>query len=130
MNPSASKPLPRWLGVLASAAIVFHLLAIVVLVLGASSGPWPTPFGSSLATGPAFALPAGEAVTKRYLEPIKMTHNYHFMRNRPGQPGVFFEVRLKDESGKLLNTVRIPDPRANFWVRHRQSILAQQPADD
>ncbi len=59
-----------------------------------------------------------------------MTHNYHFLRNRPGQAAVRFEVRLRDETGRLIETRRFPDPDANFWVRHRQTLLAQHLADD
>jgi hypothetical protein len=122
--------LPRWLSVTVSLVVAGHLSAILVLVLAAPSGPWPTAFGSSLAVGPTFALTAGNAATRYYLTPLKMTHNYHFMRNRPGLPGVFFEVRLKDAGGAVIRTVRCPDPNAPFWVRHRQSILAQGLADD
>jgi hypothetical protein len=125
-----SRPLPRWLAFLAASAIALHLSAMVLLVLSASSGPWPTPDGPSPAMGPPFALEAGNIVTNRYLAPLKLTHNYHFLRNRPGQPEVYFEAHLKDESGQVTQTLRFPDPKANFWVRHRQSILAQQLADD
>src|SRR5262245_19752086 len=118
-----SRPLPRWLKGLTSLAIAGHLLAILVLVLAAPSGPWPTPFGQSLAVGPTFALSSGETVTRCYLKPLKMTHNYHFMHNRPGMPGVYFEIRLMDAEGRFIRTVRCPDPEAPFWVRHRQSLL-------
>ncbi len=130
-SPSApSRPLPRWLACLFGTAIALHLLAIVLLVLSAPSGPWPTPDGPSPAIGPPFTLAAGTTVTNRYLAPLKLTHNYHFLGNRPGQPDVFFEARLKDDSGQVTQTLRFPDPRANPWVRHRQSLLAQQLADD
>jgi hypothetical protein len=59
-----------------------------------------------------------------------MTHNYHFASNRPGPPGVSFEVQLRDGAGRPLGTIRIPDQSANFWVRHRQGLLAQALADD
>src|SRR5262249_20156795 len=122
--------LPRWLSFLTSAAIVLHLSAIVLLALNAPSGPWPTPDGPSTARAPAFASAAGTAVTNHYLAPLKLTHNYHFQRNRPGQPEVFLEARLKDEEGWVIETVRIPDPQANPWVRHRQSVMVQHLADD
>jgi hypothetical protein len=124
------KRLPRWLKGVASLAVAGHLIAVLALVLAAPSGPWPTPFGQSLAVGPAFALPVGNAATRYYLKPLKLTHNYRFLRNRPGMPGVFFEVRLKNAEGELIRTVRCPDPEAPFWIRHRQSILAQALADD
>jgi hypothetical protein len=103
---------------------------VVVLVLAAPSGPWPTSFGSSMAAEPQFAQGISNATTRNYLMPLKMTHNYHFPSNRPAPPGVFFEVRLKDETGELLKTIRVPDENASFWVRHRQSLLAQALADD
>jgi hypothetical protein len=122
--------LPPWLIVLGSAAVAAHLAAVVVLVLAAPSGPWPSPFGGSMAEGPEFARGLSTWTTRYYLAPLKMTHNYHFLSNRPGPPGAAFEVRLKDEGGRHLGTVRIPDPGANFWVRHRQGLLAQALADD
>jgi hypothetical protein len=59
-----------------------------------------------------------------------MTNNYHFLGNRPAMPGVSFEVRLKDESGNDLRTLSFPEANSNFWVRHRQSVLARGLADD
>jgi hypothetical protein len=59
-----------------------------------------------------------------------MTNNYHFLSNRPALPGVSFEIRLKDKSGNQLATVEFPEDDSNFWVRHRQSLLARGLADD
>jgi len=83
-----------------------------------------------MAPPPAFALAIAKTTTQDYLRPLKMTHTYHFATNRPGVPGVFFEVNLKDDKGEVIKTVRIPDESANFWVRHRQMQLAQRLADD
>jgi hypothetical protein len=47
------------------------------------------------------------------------------MANRPSPPGVYFEAKLKDAQGRVFETLRFPDPKANFWVRHRQALLAQ-----
>lgn len=132
---STSRPdpvglLPPWLVRAAGVALAGHLLAVAALALAAPSGPWPTPFGRDTAAGPAFAEAVSEVTTGRYLAPLKLSHNYHFAGNRPGLPGVYFEVRLKDAAGKPLRPVRIPDPGANFWVRHRQALLAQALADD
>jgi hypothetical protein len=130
-SPAApARPLPRGLILLGSAALACHLCAVGLLVLAAPSGPWPTSFGTSMALEPQFALTLGNPVTRHYLMPLKMSHNYHFATNRPGVPRAFFEVRLKDEAGKPIKTVRLPDARANFWVRHRQGLLAQWLADD
>jgi hypothetical protein len=59
-----------------------------------------------------------------------MTHNYHFPTNRPGAPGVSLEVKLKDASGKVVETLKFPDDKANAFVRHRQVLLVRQLADD
>jgi hypothetical protein len=122
--------LPPWLVWLGSAAVAAHLFALIVLVLAAPSGPWPTAFGASTAVAPPFAQSLSEISTRHYLAPLKMTHNYHFTTNRPAAPEVYLEVRLKDEAGNLLTTVRVPDEGANFWARHRQLLLAQALGDD
>ena len=127
---SGARALPPWIVILGSAVVVFHLFAVVVLAVAAPSGPWPTAFGTSMALEPQFAQSISTVTTRQYLRPLKMTHNYHFPSNRPAPPGVFFEVRLKDETGELLKTIRVPDENASFWVRHRQSLLAQALADD
>jgi hypothetical protein len=115
----------------ASAVVVFHLFALLVLVIAAPSGPWPTPFGvESMALPPAFAAAVSQVTTRGYLMPLKMTHNYHFTANRLQLPAVSFEVRLKDSDGKLLETLHFPDDHANPWVRHRQSLLAQGLGED
>jgi hypothetical protein len=59
-----------------------------------------------------------------------MTHDYHFVSNVVALPTVVFEVRLKDDSGKVLKTLKYPDEKANFWVRHRQRLLAQGLGND
>jgi hypothetical protein len=100
------------------------------LVLSAPSGPWPTPFGPSQAIGPPFAGKVAEVTTQHYLAPLKMTHNYHFLGNRPDAPGIEFEVRLKDEQGRVIDTLRFPSSRANPWLRQRQTLLAQSLGDD
>jgi hypothetical protein len=127
---SPPRPLPSWLAYAVSGVVAAHLLAVVLLVLAAPSGPWPTDYGRSFAVGPVFTLSAGESVTRHYLKPLKMTHNYHFAGNRPGRPDVTFEVTLADETGAAVKTLRFPDPKANFWVRHRQGLLARALADD
>jgi hypothetical protein len=117
--------------VVGSVFAVAHLLAVGLFALAAQSGPWPTNFGASESPGPAFA---GEISTKitypYYLQPLRMTHNYHFGSNRPPQFAAYFEVQLKDERGMVFKTLTFPDEKANFWVRHRQSILAQGLAED
>lgn len=123
-------PLPGWLVFAGSAVVAGHLAAVIALALAAPSGPWLTPLGPSTATGPQFAQAINQLTASHYLLHLGMKHNYHFPGNRPAPPGVYFEVLLKDKDGRPLEAVRIPDPKANFWVRHRQALLAQWLADD
>jgi hypothetical protein len=116
--------LPRWLVATGSAVIFFHLFAVVVQALSAFSGPWPYPMGANMATPPQFAFSITELVLPWYLKPLKMTHDYHFPTNRTGMPGVWFEVKLRDDGDQEIKTVRIPEEDACFWTRHRQTLLA------
>lgn len=128
--PPSTRPLPGWLVLVGSVLVAFHFFAILMHVLAAPSGPWMTRFGPDTAVGPFFAQGPNERLRPYYLLPLKMTHTYHFATNRPEVMGVFFEVRLKDRQGKPMATMRFPDREANFWVRHRQAILAQSLAAD
>jgi hypothetical protein len=129
--PSASgNPLPRWLIVVGSAAIVFHLTAIIIPILDMPSGPWVTGDGARPMSAPEFAHAANGLATV-HAEYLRLAHSYHFASNRPGDiPGVQFEVRLRDKDGTLMETLQFPDPNANPWVRHRQEILASALAPD
>jgi hypothetical protein len=113
-----------------SLAILFHLGAVVVHALAAPSGPWPSMDGPARADPPLFTQSLDESLTQDYLKPLKLLHNYHFMGNRPTVPGVSLEVKLKDAKGELLTTCRFPDPTANPWVRHLQSLFAQSLVPD
>jgi hypothetical protein len=125
------RPLPLWLSVAGSIFAVGHLLVIGIYALAQTSGPWPTPYGTAFpADPPRFA----SAITMRYtypyyLEPLRMTHNYHFASNRPTDFAVYFEVQLKNELGDV-RTLKFPNEKANFWVRHRQEVLAQNLVPD
>ena len=132
MSSNAPRPLPGWLKIAGSVFAVAHLGAIALLALAPPSGPWPTPFGmQSDAEGPRFASSITEGFTlPYYLSPLRMTHNYHFNSNRPAMMAAVFQVTLKDEFGQPIRTLKFPDEKANFWVRHRQSILAQNLAQD
>jgi hypothetical protein len=137
------RPLPRALIVVGSLAIGVHLLAIMMLVLAAQSGPWLTRFGDSPAEGPWFATRLTNYVVRDqqgtiisrsgllpwYLEPLRMTDNYHFASNRPLVSEVFFEARLKDDKGSVT-TLTFPDTGANAWLRHRETLLALGLGDD
>jgi len=125
------RPLPLWLKAGASAFALWHLGAIALLAIGAPSGPWMHPkFGYVQADGPRFAAVVNNGLTYPiYLDPLRMSHNYHFETNRLQQPGAYFEVHLKTELGQVT-TLKFPDDKANPWVRHRQGVLAKALAQD
>jgi hypothetical protein len=118
------RALPRWVKLVASAAVAFHLTAVLALALSAPSGPWLTAVGPSPALGPQFAVVVSSVTTDHYLKHLRMTHNYHFATDRPEIVGVYFEARLKDAKGEPIRTVRFPEASANPWLRHRESVLA------
>ena len=124
------RPLPKGVMMAVSLGLLVHLSAIVVHCLAASSGPWLSPIGPSMAEPPEFAKPLDNLANRYYLRPLQMTHNYHFETNTVNVPGVYFEAILRDTAGKEIKKVRYPDPAANFWVRHRQARLAQGLAQD
>ncbi len=121
--------IPRGLVILGSLALAFHFLAVVCGALAAPSGPWPSMEGVNMATPPQFAYSL-DTLTRPYLKLVKMTHDYHFPSNRPGMPGAYFEVRLKDGAGQELAKMQFPEASASCWVRHRQALLAQGLATD
>jgi hypothetical protein len=124
--------LPNWLLWLGSAAILFHLLALVIVVLAVPSGPWSLPpLGSDRADPPAFATQISDFTTQYYLQPLQLAANYHFESNRTDYDTVYFEALLRDSNGKVFQTIRFPQSMANFWVSNRQVLLAQNlGADD
>ncbi len=125
------RPLPLWLKVAGSVFAVGHLLAIGLYALAASSGPWATPYGvNSPVDGPQFAAGVSSRITgPYYLQPLRLASNYHFASNRPAEYAVYFEIQLRNQFGEST-IIRIPEEKANYWVRHRQEILAQHLAQD
>jgi hypothetical protein len=113
------RPLPTWIKIVGSVVIAVHFLAIGGVVVNARSGPW---LANTFFPGPQFAAPIDEAASP-YLLALRMTHTYRFRVDRP-MPSVYFEAHLKDGNGQPLKTLRFPDAKANFWVRHRQQLLA------
>ncbi len=120
--------LPRWLVVVGSAVILFHLTAIIIPVLDVPSGPW---FGQDpRGDAPKFAESVRDW-SSLHAEYFRVAHSFHFVSDQPANtPGVEFEVLLKDEQGNLLKTLHYPDPNANVWVQHRQAVLASALAPD
>jgi hypothetical protein len=120
--------LPRWLVVIGSAVILFHLTAIIIPVLDVPSGPWfgPEPEGKA----PKFVESARD-LTTMHTDGFRVAHSFHFASNQPANnPGVEFAVLLKDEQGNVIETLHFPDPNANLWVRQRQEVLASSLAPD
>ncbi len=131
MQARPPRPLPRGLKIVGSIFAVGHLTAILLLALEPQSGPWPFYGGETMMEGPQFAKSITSTLTyPYYLQPLRMTHNYHFMANRPAPYAAYFVVHLKDEFGGVIQTLKFPDAKANFWVRHRQEILARGLAED
>jgi hypothetical protein len=132
MQAQPNRPLPNWLMVAGSVGIVVHLAALLILSVAAQSGPWW--LGSlgmpSQAEEPEFARGAHDFLSNVYYRPLHLTSNYHFISNMPERSTVRFEVNVLDENGQSIKKVMFPDPKANFWVRHRQSLLAQALGDD
>lgn len=130
LSPFPTDRIPRWLTWLLSGWIAFHLLAVVVNALAASSGPWPTGDGIREIMPPRFAYSLNNAIAPKYNQFLRMTHTYHFVSNRPGLPGVYLEFHLKDAAGNSLGTRKLPEDDANFQVWHRQDLLARDLGDD
>src|SRR5947208_2495312 len=106
---NAADGVPRWLVLVGSLAIAFHLFAVATGALAAPSGPWPgMEGGEMMILPPHLALLINEKTSNYYLNPIKMAHTYHFNSNRPGLPAVYFEVKLKDEAGAEVATLKFP----------------------
>jgi hypothetical protein len=121
--------LPPWLVAAGSVTILVHLAALAVPILNESSGPWFTPAGPNVAEPPQFARSLSSLASPhaRYL---RLGHSYHFTTSRPGDtPAVELEVRLRYADGRT-ESLRLPDPNANPWVRHRQELLAASLAPD
>jgi hypothetical protein len=117
--------IPRWVIVLGSVLIIGHLLAIGCSVMAAPSGPWPVMGGGQTNyLPPQFAAAIADWFRPKYLEPMKMTHTYHFNSNNPEVLGVYLVFKLKDGEGREVATVKLPDDNANYWVRQRQRLLA------
>jgi hypothetical protein len=133
-QPLADPPrqLPPWAVPVGSAFIIFHFLAVGSVVLAASSGPWATNtrFGDSPALGPAFAGKINDLVRPIYLEPLRLTHDYHFASNRLLISSVYFEARLKNAQGNEIKTLKFPGNANNFWQAHRYKQLALGLGDD
>ncbi len=126
-----SPDLPRWLLLLGSGVIVFHFFALLMVVIAVRSGPWwVQEFGPTDMEPPQFAQPFSNWAGRYYLQPLQMAHNYHFSSNRTDISTVYFEAKLKDAKGKVVQTVRFPEANQNFWIQERQRSLALNLGED
>jgi hypothetical protein len=125
VSPPVSDRIPRWLVIVASVAIAFHLFAVVVGALAAPSGPWPSPMGMSVADAPQFAQEINKVTMTGYLRHIKLTHNYHFASNSPSQPDLYLQIRLLDADGRELRTIKLNDPSLPPSARYREGLLVR-----
>jgi hypothetical protein len=124
-------PLPSWLVWAGSAAIIFHLFALLIVVLAVRSGPWFVPlYGPSQAFPPRFAEEISNLTTKGYLQPLQISSNYHFASNKADMDSVYFEARLRDAKDNVIQTIRFPQKNANLWVWNRQVAIAQSLGED
>jgi hypothetical protein len=129
-NDQEAKPLPAALKAAGTVFILFHLLALGAHVLSARSGPWWSPFGRSPAEPPQFASAISSRVFPWYLQPLRMTHDYHFATNRTDSAEAKFEIVLYDRAGRVVQTLNFPESGGNPWVRHRLDLLAQNLIED
>jgi hypothetical protein len=82
-----------------------------------------------MAFAPEFAGRANRAISP-YLSALHLTHTYHFAANQPRSPSIYFEAKLKDAQGQVVKTLKFPDDSDNFWLRYRESLLAQGLGND
>ncbi len=128
-------PLPRWVVLVGSLLVVFHLGSVVLNAMSAPSGPWP---GRDRDGNPvvepvppphlvSMVLEKGPAA---YLRAIKQSHTSHFRSNRPGGPEAYLKIELYDKNGISVKSLRFPDPQASAAVQNRQTALVNWLTED
>lgn len=122
--------LPAWRVRAGSFLIIGHLLAVAIGIVAAPSGPWPDNGMGSFATPPQFAHTLYELWPADYLRLVGLASSYHFDSNRPAVPVAWFEARLLDRDDRQVVSFTMPNEQENWYVRHRQSLLARALADD
>jgi hypothetical protein len=94
----------RWLRVLLSFFLVYHLFVIIVVpnreyYLGQVVNPWIDP----------------------YVNFFELTNRWSFFAPEPGPPPVFIEWELLDEKGEVLGQTRWPDTKNPYLIREREN---------
>src|SRR5258708_2907068 len=112
MREGAPGKWPRWVMIVGSIAIVFHLLAIASGAMNSQSSPPWLSDESRIPPTPPFAQSLYEQFEPAYLKPLVLGQNYHFASNEPRLPEVYFVAKLKDAEGREMAVIRIPDPDA------------------
>lgn len=132
MPPAALSPpsLPSWVVKAASIAIAVHLFLVVAALADATSGPWATPLGGSIATPPQFANLVGEHLGQPYQRLTRVANTFRFASSRPLATDAIFEAHLKDADGTVIARLPFPEEGVNRWVKHRQRLLARALAED
>lgn len=111
---------PLWAKLVAIPVILWHIAAILVMVLSTESGPWPDGY----AHPPMFASQA-YARASQYLDPLRLQDDYRFSSNVKPDDDFRLELQLKDAQGNDLGIVRYPDPNASRSTQHRQKLVAE-----
>lgn len=126
-KPSSNAPSaewPIWLRLIVSLLIIVHLSALAGLVLSTETGPWVVPDGVGTAHRPFFAEKLFNS-TRDYRSTLGLTEDYRFSSNAPPEAASRFEIRLKDDQGKVVETIPFPNPDSWPAERHRQELMAQ-----
>jgi hypothetical protein len=130
--PSApADGVPRWLILVGSLAIAWHVTAVAFGALNAPSGPWG--MEPQMSPPPQVVTTVTNVTTANYLKHLRMTHNYHFPSNRPARLEVEVQFRLKDADGNPLLkdadgkeiVLTLPEKDATGVAREMQTQLAQ-----
>ena len=125
-DSSASSPTgwPFALRAVASVIIIFHLAALLGLVLSTRTGPWAMPDGDiGIAHAPVFAERIFDS-TRDYRRALRLTEDYRFSSNIRQDADHRIEIRLKDKDGKITKTIQLPDPNAWPGAYQREHLIA------
>jgi len=123
---------PAWVVVLGSVLVLVHLFCALASALNTFSGPWAMLGGNagSEALAPQFAISSWSGLAEYYQRYVKVTSPFRFSSLRQEMLEINAEAVLKDEAGKVIDKVKLPDPEASSAMQYRQRLLAQQLGND